>query len=85
VLASLIAAGVGFLFGRGLGARVDDLREAAGRWSLGELSTPAKEREPLIARWVPMEYLRDEVNQLAEQLDQMREGFRHAIERIRKR
>lgn len=85
VLASLIAAGVGFLFGRGLGARVDDLREAAGRWSLGELSTPAKEREPFVARWVPIEYLRDEVNQLAEQLDQMREGFRHAIERIRKR
>lgn len=84
-IVSLLAGGAGFMFGRGLGARLDDLRDAAGRWSLGELSTPARDREPFLARWIPAEFLRDEVNQLAEQLDQMRESFRQAIERIRKR
>jgi methyl-accepting chemotaxis protein len=84
-IASVLAGGAGFLFGRGLGARLDDLREAAGRWTLGELSTPARDREPFLARWITAEFLRDEINQLAEQLDQMREGFRQAIERMRKR
>jgi len=84
-IASFLAGGAGFLLGRGLGARLDDLSSAAGRWSLGELSTPARDREPFLARWIPAEFLRDEVNQLAEQLDQMRESFRQAIERIRKR
>jgi HAMP domain-containing protein len=84
-IASLLAGGAGFMFGRGLGARLDDLRDAAGRWSLGELSAPARDREPFLARWIPAEFLRDEVNHLAEQLDQMRESFRQAIERIRKR
>jgi HAMP domain-containing protein len=81
-----IAAGVaGFMFGRGLGARLDVLRQAANRWSLGELSASAREREPVLSRWVPPELLRDEINDLAEQLDRMRESFRQAIERMRKR
>jgi HAMP domain-containing protein len=84
-IASLLAAAAGFIFGRGLGARLDDLKDAAGRWSLGELSTPARDCEPFLARWIPASSLRDEVNHLAEQLDQMRESFRQAIERIRKR
>jgi len=84
-IASLLAAGAGFAFGRGLGARLDDLNEAAARWSVGELSTPARDREPVLAKWIPAEFLRDEINHLAEQLDQMRETFRQAIERIRKR
>jgi HAMP domain-containing protein len=84
-IASLLAGGAGFMFGRGLGARIDDLGDAAGRWSLGDLSTPARDREPFLARWIPVEFLRDEINQLAEQLDQLRETFRQAIERIRKR
>ena len=84
-IASLLAAGAGFMFGRGIGARLEDLRDAASRWSLGELSTPARDREPFLARWIPAEFLRDEINQLAEQLDQMRETFRQALERIRKR
>ena len=85
VVASLLAGAAGFIFGRGLGARLDDLKDASGKWSLGELSTPARDREPFLARWIPAESLRDEVNHLAEQLDQMRESFRQAIERIRKR
>lgn len=84
-LASVLAGAAGFFFGRGLGARLDDLNDAAGRWSLGELSTPARDRGPSIAKWFPASFLRDEVNHLAEQLDQMRESFRQALERIRKR
>jgi HAMP domain-containing protein len=84
-LASLLAAGTGFILGRGMGARLEDLKDAAGRWSLGDLSTPARDRDPFLARWIPAKFLRDEINQLAEQLDQMRESFRQAIERIRKR
>ena len=84
-IATLLAGAAGYFFGRGLGARLDELTEAAGRWSLGELSTPARDSEPLLARWIPVRFLRDEVNHLAEQLDQMRESFRQAIERIRKR
>ncbi len=84
-IASLLAGAVGFMFGRGLGSRIDDLGDAAGRWSLGDLSTPARDREPFLARWIAVEFLRDEINQLAQQLDQMRETVRQAIERIRKR
>jgi HAMP domain-containing protein len=84
-IASLLAGGAGYMFGRGLGSRIDDLGEAAGRWGLGDLSTPARDLEPFLARWIPVEFLRDEINQLAQQLDQMRETFRQAIERIRKR
>ena len=84
-VATLLASGAGFFFGRALGARLDDLREATARWSLGDLSTAARDREPFLARWIPGEFLRDEINQLAEQLDQMRGTFRQAIERIRKR
>lgn len=81
----MLACAAGFMFGRGLGARLEDLTQAASRWSLGELSTPARDRDPLLSRWIPTELLRDEINQLAEQLDQMRESFRQAIERMRKK
>jgi len=84
-IASLLAGGAGYMFGRGLGSRIEDLGVAAGRWGLGDLSTPARDLEPFLARWIPVEFLRDEINQLAQQLDQLRETFRQAIERIRKR
>jgi HAMP domain-containing protein len=84
-IATLAAGAAGFIFGLGLGARLNELTQAASRWTLGELSTPVRDREPFLARWVPAEFLRDEINQLAEQLDQMRESFRQAIERMRKR
>src|SRR5262249_53753003 len=84
-LTLVLAAGAGFMFGRGIGARLEDLKEAAGRWSLGDLSTPARDREPFLAKWIPAKFLQDEINQLAEQLDQMRETFRQALERMRKR
>ena len=81
----VLACGAGFMFGRGLGARLDELTRAANRWSLGDLSTPARDSDPFLARWIPIEFLRDEITQLAAQLDQTRESFRQAIERMRKR
>ncbi|HJZ68563.1 MAG TPA: methyl-accepting chemotaxis protein, partial [Blastocatellia bacterium] len=84
-IAMLAAGGAGFIFGRNLGARLDALTRAANRWSVGELSASARERDPLLSRWVPPELLSDEINDLGEQLDRMRESFRQAIERIRKR
>ena len=84
-LALLLGGGAGFLFGRNLGARLDGMAQAANRWSLGEMSAPATGGEPFLAKWIPPELLRDEINLLAEQLDRMRLNFRQAIERIRKR
>ncbi|HEY3138137.1 MAG TPA: hypothetical protein VGL29_19080 [Blastocatellia bacterium] len=84
-IAMLAAGAAGFIFGRSLGARLEALTHAAFRWSIGELSASARERDPLLSRWVPPELLRDEINDLGEQLDRMRESFRQAIERIRKR
>lgn len=84
-LALLMGGGAGFLFGQSLGARLDEIARAANRWSLGEMSIPATGSEPFLAKWIPPEFLRDEINLLAEQLDRMRESFRQAIERIRRR
>lgn len=84
-LALLLGGGAGFLLGQSLGARLDEIAQAANRWSLGEMSIPATGSEPFLAKWIPPEFLRDEINLLAEQLDRMRESFRQAIERIRKR
>src|SRR5262249_46887605 len=84
-IATLLAGGAGFMFGRGMVTRLNALTDGASRWGLGELSAPAPDRQPLLARWVPREILRDEVNELAEQLDQMRESFRQAIDRMRRR
>jgi HAMP domain-containing protein len=84
-LALLLGGSAGFFFGRGLGARLDEITQAANRWSLGEMSIPATGREPFLAKWIPPEFLRDEINLLGEQLDRMRESFRQAIDRMRKR
>jgi len=81
----LLAGSVGFLFGQSLASRVDLLTQAANRWGLGELSTPARDSNIFLTRWVPLPFLRDEITDLAEKLDQTRESFRQAIERMRKR
>jgi HAMP domain-containing protein len=85
LLALVVAGAGGFLIGRALGVRLDDLNDAAQRWSVGELSTPARDRDPMMARWIPAFMSQDEVSRLAAQLEQMRESFRQAIERLRKR
>lgn len=89
IVVALIAfalAGVGgFFYGRALATRLDDLTQAAGRWSVGELSTPAKDHDPMMSKFIPGLTASDEVSRLAAQLEQMRESFRQAIERLRKR
>lgn len=79
VIALAVAAAAGFFYGRSLSERVKTLSAAANRMGLGELSTPA--RDPATEGWLN----RDEINGLAEELDQMRESFRQAIDRMRKR
>jgi HAMP domain-containing protein len=84
-LLALVAAGAGgFFYGRALGLRLDSLNEAVTRWGVGELSSPAKDREPMIG-WAAALAARDEINRLAASLEQMRESFRQAIDRLRKR
>ena len=85
VIAFALAGVGGFFYGRALAMRLDDLTQAASRWSVGELSMPAKDRDPMMSKWVPSFIARDEVSRLAAQLEQMRESFRQAIERLRKR
>ena len=84
-VACLLTGAGGFLYGRSLGSRLSVLREAASRMSLGELSTPVKDpANPEEKRgWAFIN--RDEISGLADQLDQARESFRLAIERLRKR
>ena len=84
-LAFLLAATVGFLYGRFLGARLESLTEAASRMSVGELGAVVKDRDSPPSGWIPGFVARDEISRLAGQLDQMRESFRQAIERLRKR
>jgi hypothetical protein len=81
----LLAGGAGFLFGQSLASRIELLTQTANRWGLGELSTPARDSNRFLTRWVPLQFLRDEITDLAEKLDQTRESFRQAIERMRKR
>ncbi len=85
-LLALAAAGTGgFLFGRSLGTRLDQLADAASRWSVGDLSATAPDSESVLSKWVPPHLRRDELDRLTEQLDETRESFRQAIERMRKR
>jgi methyl-accepting chemotaxis protein len=84
LLAVVAAGAAGFFYGRTLGLRLDGLNEAVTRWGVGELSSPAKDREPMM-RWAARFEARDEVSRLAASLEQMRESFRQAIDRIRRR
>ncbi len=81
VAASLAAGLIGYLFGRRLAHRVESLSEAASRMSVGELSRGVE--DPVGANSSRLS--RDEVTRLAERMDEMRESFRQAIERMRKR
>ena len=85
LLAGAVAGAGGFLFGRSLGARLDEIADAASRWSVGDLSATAPTSEPLLAKWIPPHLLRDEMDRLTGQLEETRESFRQAIERLRKR
>jgi HAMP domain-containing protein len=84
-IAVLLAGVGGYFYGRALGLRLEGLNEAVTRWSVGELSIPAKDRDPMMMRWVAGFSLRDEISRLAASLEQMRESFRQAIDRMRRR
>jgi hypothetical protein len=84
-IALLLAGAGGYFYGRALGLRIEGLNEAVTRWSVGELSIPAKDRDPMMMRWVAGFSLRDEISRLAASLEQMRESFRQAIDRMRRR
>jgi HAMP domain-containing protein len=85
LIASLIAGAAGYLFGRYLSLRLNALTEAASRMSLGELSAPVRDDTLPGKGWIP-EFLRtDEITHLSNKLDEMRESFRQAIERLKKR
>jgi HAMP domain-containing protein len=87
LLAALVAAISGFLFGRALSSRINALTKAVRSMSVGELSLTVQDRSErgssvrrsFIRLW------RDEIDCLAEQLDQMRESFKQAIARLRRR
>ena len=74
-----LAGIAGFFYGRSLSERLKTMSAAASRMGLGELSTPVKDPA------TPGLLNRDEINSLAEEMDQMRESFRQAIDRLRKR
>jgi HAMP domain-containing protein len=72
-----LAAGVaGYRIGESLSSRLSGLSEAVSRMSVGELSTPVRDGHRLS---------HDEIGQLAQQLEQMRESFRQAVGRLRRR
>lgn len=85
LIATLLSGAAGFLLGRALGAKVETLTEAAARMSVGELSGSIEDLSTSRSGWLPAFVTRDEVSELAGQLDHMRESFRQAVERLRKR
>lgn len=83
-LATALAGVGGFLYGRALGVRLEGLNAAVMRWSVGELSAPAQDRPPAV-RGLAGLTSDDEISRLAASLEQMRESFRQAIDRLRRR
>jgi HAMP domain-containing protein len=82
IIASLVAGAVGFLFGRNLGSRIESLSEAAERMSVGELSREVE--DPALTNSTGF-LSQDEITRLARKMDEMRDSFRQAIERMRRR
>lgn len=85
VIMVIVAGAAGFLFGMQLGKRVKALSEATGRMAVGELSRGVEDPLAPVGSRLPAFLSKDEVTTLAEGLDEMRESFRQAIERLRKR
>jgi HAMP domain-containing protein len=92
-LAVLAAAVSGFIFGRALSSRIGALARAVRSMSVGELSLAVRTRPAVcntyearsLMRRVLLWLRQDEIDHLADQLDQMRESFKQAIERLRRR
>ncbi len=84
LIATLLAGGLGYLAGNNLASRLKSLSDAASRMSLGELSAPVRD-DAFFTRKLPSFLFKDEVANLGRQMDEMRDSFRQAIERLRKR
>lgn len=85
LLTTLLAGFAGYILGGNLASRVNTLTETANRMSVGELSATVRDEALIGKQKLPEFLLNDEVNTLANQLEEMRESFRQAIERLRKR
>jgi HAMP domain-containing protein len=85
LLATLLSGLAGYILGGNLASRVNTMTEAANRMSVGELSAPVRDEAVINKPKLPEFLLNDEVNTLANHLEEMRESFRQAIERLRKR
>lgn len=83
--ALLFAGAAGFLAGYNLASRVSTLHDAATRMGHGELSAPVKDPLAPGSSLVPDFFRQDEISRLADEMDQMRDSFRQAIDRMRKR
>ena len=89
----LLAGMAGLLFGRIISRRLNSLTEAVRRMSVGDLGTSVSETDSAEAAGGSSFFnisangsgSKDEIGALAYLLDQMRESFRQAIERQRKR
>lgn len=85
LIAALLAGAAGYLFGRYLSLRLIALADATSRMSLGELSAQVRDDTLPGRPWIPELLLTDEITHLSNKLDEMRESFRQAIERLKKR
>ena len=102
-LGAFVTGGLaGFLYGRAISARLSLLAESVGRMTVGELSTPVRDRLKYSLPKTESQrqeggdaqpgdnpgqfvFSKDEIGKLASHLDEMRDSFRQAIERLRKR
>ena len=84
LVAALLAGALGFFVGSTLASRLKRLSKAASRMGLGELSAPVRD-DAFFKKSLPAFLFKDEVANLGKQMDEMRESFRQAIERLKKR
>jgi hypothetical protein len=85
IVAIVLSGAAGFLFGMQMGKRVNALTDATGRMAVGELSRGVEDPLAPVGSRLPDFLSQDEITRLAGSLDEMRESFRQAIERLRKR
>jgi methyl-accepting chemotaxis protein len=84
LVAALLAGALGYFVGSTLASRLKRLSKAASRMGLGELSAPVRD-DAFFKKSLPAFLFKDEVSNLGQQMDEMRESFRQAIERLKKR
>ena len=84
LIGALLAGALGYFIGNTLASRLRRLTKAASRMGLGELSAPVRD-DAFFAKNLPSFLFKDEIANLGKQMDDMRDSFRQAIERMKKR